>query len=311
MNSYTAFAGLLPGGGVSTAPDDMSELSPASLIGLAARDTKYINGKAVRAPSSGDIQSKDQFDELMGAHHRTSVLPDDATLQTKPLWEFASLTYEKDLDRFLMRPKLAFLVPPLRVFGMCTMVPPLAYPFSVYYGYGTLCTLATTRPRFTSLVPEEDRYVPGELHTVVHRRVLDRATGRCKEDVLFYDTETIQYADKLSNGETNVWFDDPRQPGIQYMLFKRKTVRKGFLWLRENFWTALFGDILMVYAPLVVALNFIHPAKRAIEDARLVSTHRLSIFDMRHPILNFFRDHKWVRPRAKVLPRLRFMGRMY
>jgi len=226
---------------------------------------------------------------------------------------FNSLTYESSVDRLPDRvPSVAYVAPPLGTFIACSVLPPCAFPISVVYGATTVRCLATTRVELTSWIPDEKKYVKNDIFPVVHRRYANPwLPGALKEEAIVHDEVTKDRVRQfIPDSKTEVWIDDPNNPNEQYMLFLRKRYTEGYLWLRENAWMSLIGDFCQCYLPFGLSLMFFRPAFVFMEDMKLVMKHELSIYDIRHPVMNFFRDVKWERPAAKKLPRLRFTGRM-
>lgn len=179
------------------------------------------------------------------------------------------------------------VVPPIRAFFYCTLLPYLAYPIALLHLYGFyLCVQTMVLPRYY----RRERYSKRVMYGV-QRRVYDPHQKRIHETQIDDVTE-IQHALEVTGTTRNQFVDDPTREGTAYYVVEQKIMKAEAIFTGENWAWAFISDTCRYATPLLFAYLFHPSCKRLTVDIRLWMQGRLRWRQIRHPLLNFFKSYR-------------------
>ncbi|RNC45895.1 hypothetical protein TcCL_NonESM04321 [Trypanosoma cruzi] len=181
----------------------------------------------------------------------------------------------------------AMVVPPLRAFVYCMLCPFLCYPIAALYLWGYYRCMRTI------IFPKSyrrERYASNVMYGV-QKRVYDARQRRIHETTVG-DADEIRHALEVTNGARNHFVDDPKEGGVAYFVVEQKIMRPEALFTGENWAWAFISDSCRFLTPVLLSYLFVPSCRRLGIDIRLWFQGRLCWWQLRHPVLNFFKSYR-------------------
>ncbi|KEG14279.1 hypothetical protein DQ04_00541110 [Trypanosoma grayi] len=181
----------------------------------------------------------------------------------------------------------AMVVPPIRAFIYYMLCPFLCYPIAALYLWGYYrCLRTVVYPKSY----RRERYASHVMYGV-QKRVYD-AKQRKLHETSVNDAEEIQHALEVTNGARNHFVDDPSTKGVAYFVVEQKIMRAEAIFTGENWAWAFISDSCRFLTPVILAYLFVPSCGRLGIDLRLWAQGRLRWWQLRHPVLNFFKSYR-------------------
>jgi hypothetical protein len=178
------------------------------------------------------------------------------------------------------------VIPPIRAFFYCMLVPHLCYPIALVHLYGFYrCVKTMVFPKYYKRQQYSDRVMYG-----VQKRVYDARQKRIMETQID-DVREIQHALQVTGTTRNQFVDDPTHQGTAYFVVEQKIMKAEAIFTGENWAWAFISDTCRYATPLLFAYLFHPSCKRLTIDLRLWWQGRLQWRQTRHPVLNFFKSY--------------------
>lgn len=178
------------------------------------------------------------------------------------------------------------LIPPIRAFLYCSVLPYLCYPIAAVSGYGFWrCLQTMTWPKYN----RRDKYA-GHVMYGVQKRVYDTGRKRLAESQVD-DVEEMQHALEVTAGVRHQFVDDPERKGTAYLVVEQRVMKVEAVFTGENWAWAFISDSCRYLTPIALAYLFHPSCRRLTVDLRLWWQGRLYYKQIRHPLLNFFKTY--------------------
>ncbi|KPI89375.1 hypothetical protein ABL78_1501 [Leptomonas seymouri] len=179
------------------------------------------------------------------------------------------------------------LLPPIRAFVYCVMIPYLCYPIALVNLYGFYrCAETMVFPKYYKHQRYSDRVMYG-----VQKRVYNPQLKRILETQID-DVQEIEHALQVVGATRNQFVDDPLHRGTAYFVIEQRIMKAEAVFTGENWAWAFISDTCRYITPLLFAYLFHPSCKRMTVDLRLWWQGRLQWRQVRHPGLNFFKSYK-------------------
>lgn len=180
----------------------------------------------------------------------------------------------------------AMVIPPVRSFFYYMLCPYLIFPVVLVNAYGFYrCLRTLVRPKSY----RRDQY---EKHVFygVQKRTYDPRQRRLIESQVDNVGE-IKHALQVAGDSRNQFVDDSNTPGTAYFVVEQRVMKAEAVFTGENWAWAFISDSCRYLTPIALAYLFRPSCARLTVDLRLWAQGRLKLFQIRHPITNFFRSY--------------------